>query len=85
MRRTVIQGCLIGWLVIFGISINLFETVILFLLFGIVPWETAPLSAQFMLTFYTLVAGVVVGISTNRQLLKNYRIRSHLQTTTHQV
>ncbi len=79
MRRAVIYSCLIGWLVIFCLTINLFESVTMFLLFGVVPWSQAALSAQSMLVFYYTIALAIVVISLRKQLkdfVTNVRLSS---------
>ena len=68
MRRIVIYGCLVGQLVIFCLATNLFESVTMFLLFGIVPWSNGSLSAQSMLTFYYAAGTVAVAITLRKQL-----------------
>ena len=68
MRRAVIYTCLIGWLVIFCLTIDFFESLTMFLLFGIVPWSHISLSAQNMLTFYYLIASVIIFIVIRKQL-----------------
>ncbi len=79
MRRAVIYSCLIGWLVIFCLTINLFESVTMFLLFGVVPWSQAALSAQSMLVFYYTTALAIVVITLRKQLkdfVSNVRLNS---------
>ena len=67
MRRAIIYTCLIGWLVIFCLTINFFESLAMFLLFGIVPWSHASLSARDMLAFYYLTTSLVVFIVIRKQ------------------
>lgn len=59
MRRHVIIASLAGSLAIFLQTINFFESVVMFLLFGIVPWQIDPLSPHLMLALYYLLFATV--------------------------
>ena len=75
MRRAVIYSCLIGWLVIFFLSINFFESLTMFLLFGVLPWSQASLSAQSMLAFYYSASSLAFVITFRKQF-KNLFVNS---------
>ena len=63
MRQIVIGLCLLGSLLIFALTVDLFDTIVLFLLFGILPGRTAPLSPDHMLSIYAVVSVFVIGFS----------------------
>lgn len=61
MRQVIIVLSLTGSFMVLATVINLFDTLIMFLLFGILPDRTTPLSANQMLMIYgsaTLVVAV---------------------------
>lgn len=60
MRQTVIVISLLGSLMLFAMTINLFDTLVMFLLFGILPGQDTPVSANQMLTIYSGATVVVV-------------------------
>ena len=59
MRESVIITSLIGSFVIFSLSVDLFSTLFMFVLFGILPGQSQPLSASSMLSVYSFAAGTV--------------------------
>lgn len=63
MRRAIIYSCLVGQLVIFCLASNILEALTMFLLFGIVPWQSTPLSPHVMLTFYYLATGTIITLA----------------------
>lgn len=67
MRRAIIYSCLLGQLVIFCLVTNMFESITMFMLFGVVPWQTSPLSPQSMLLFYCFAASTVITLSARKQ------------------
>lgn len=83
MRRVIIGSCLIGQLIIFCLTANLFESLTMFLLFGVVPWQQTALSPQIMLGFYYVAASAVITLGFRRhfnQLLTSLRFnRSRAQ------
>lgn len=52
MRQIIIGLNLLGSFVIFAMTINLFETTVMFLLFGILPSSVQPVDATHMLIVY---------------------------------
>lgn len=56
MKRILTFGALLGWLVMFLLATNTIEAIVMFLLFGIVPWSSTSLNAQTMLALYYLLA-----------------------------
>lgn len=63
MRQMIIGLSLLGSLLIFALTVDLFDMIVLFLLFGILPGRTAPLSPDHMLTIYAVVSVFVIGLS----------------------
>ena len=63
MRQMVIGLSLLGSLLIFALTVDLFDTIVLFLLFGILPGRTAPLSPDQMLTIYAVISVFVIALS----------------------
>lgn len=78
MKRLIIVSSLVGWLVIFCITSGVFESLAMFLLFGILPWSNITLSAQYMLTF-SCFAALTVLVLTFRKQLDSFLVS--LQTT----
>lgn len=70
MRQAIITFNLIGSFVIYALSIDLFDNLIMFLLFGIVPGKNEQLSANQMLLLYT-IAAVAVTVYYARPSLAN--------------
>lgn len=68
MRRAIIYSCLIGQLVIFCLASKLFESITLFVLFGVVPWQSTPLSPQVMLSIYSLIIATLIVVSFRKQI-----------------
>ena len=60
MRQTLIIASLVGSTVIFALVIDLFDTLFMFLLFGILPGQGQRLSANEMLTIYGGAAAAVL-------------------------
>lgn len=58
MRESLIITSLIGSFIVFCMSIDLFNAVVMFVLFGILPGQTNPLPAASMLAIYS--AGAVL-------------------------
>lgn len=68
MRRAIIYSCLIGQLIIFCLSSNVFESITLFLLFGVLPWQAAPLSPQAMMLFYSAIISAILTAYFRKQI-----------------
>lgn len=84
MKQTIIYSSLVGWFILFCLATNLFESIAMFLLFGIVPWSSTALSAQSMLLFYFVIAAAMLFIGVKHQFksaFKNLRLstQSHSQ------
>lgn len=60
MRQTAIATSLLGSFVLFALTINLFDTLVMFLLFGILPGQDTPVSANQMLAIYAGATVIVV-------------------------
>lgn len=60
MRQGVIIANLTGSFIVFALTIDLFDTLFMFVLFGIVPGRTEPLSANQMLFIYSAASIVTV-------------------------
>ena len=61
MRQLIIASSLIGSFLIFSMVVNLLVTLVMFLLFGILPGRPEPVSANNMLAIYTAATIVVAG------------------------
>jgi len=61
MRQLIIAFSLTGSFALFALVTNLFDTAVMFLLFGILPGQTEPLSANQMLAIYA-TASVFVSL-----------------------
>lgn len=59
MRRMLIIASLAGSLIVFALSVNLFDTLFMFIFFGVVPFKSEPIPADEMLLVY-IVAGAFV-------------------------
>lgn len=59
MRNIITYLSLSGSLAIFGMVTDLPDTVLMFLLFGIVPGRTEPVSAELMLLSYVTLLAVI--------------------------
>ena len=59
MRQAIIWLNLTGSFIVFALTIQLFDVVVMFLLFGIIPGRIEPLSADQMLAIYGAAAAVV--------------------------
>lgn len=81
MRRAIIYSSLVGQLVIFCLASNIFESITMFLLFGVVPWQTSPLSPQIMLSFYYLAASSILVFCFRKQIAELFATKTiHRQT-----
>ncbi len=56
MRQGVIIASLIGSFLVFALTIDLFDTLFMFVLFGIIPGRVEPLSANQMLLIYAVAS-----------------------------
>ena len=68
MRQLIIASSLIGSFLIFSMVVNLFDTLVMFLLFGILPGRSEPVSANNMLAIYTAATFVVAGYAFRSNL-----------------
>jgi hypothetical protein len=59
MRESLIISSIVGSFIIFCLSIDFFDALIMFVLFGVLPGQVSPLSASSMLVIYTSAATVV--------------------------
>lgn len=59
MRQAIVAVSLLGSLTIFALSVHLFDTLVMFLLFGILPGQERQLSANQMLTIYFAATAIV--------------------------
>ena len=60
MRTSIIIASLIGSFLVFSASTDLFNSLFMLVLFGVVPGSNVPLPADQMLTIYALCASVIV-------------------------
>lgn len=60
MRQVIVSLSLIGSFMVLALTIDLFDSLVMFLLFGILPGRVDPLSANQMLGIYA-TASVLVG------------------------
>lgn len=60
MRRTLIITSLLGSLVIFALTIDLFDAIFMFVFFGVTPFRAEPIPAVQMLLVYSLTASVII-------------------------
>ncbi len=60
MKRNIIYACLAGSFVIFCLAADIPETIVMFLLFGIIPGQAVSLSPQEMLAFYSIILTVAL-------------------------
>ena len=82
MRRAIIYSCLVGQLVILCLVTNAFESLTMFVLFGVVPWQSTPLSPHAMLSFYYLAAGTIITFCFRKQITA---LPQNLRTTRSQT
>ena len=68
MRQFVIYGSLFGSLTILMLTINLFDTLLMFIFFGIVPNSTQQLSANQMLTVHGSIALLLAAYAFRRKI-----------------
>lgn len=61
MRQVIITFSLLGSFIIFASTVQLFDVVVMFLLFGIVPGHHEPISARIMLIGYAAAAVGTMG------------------------
>lgn len=59
MQKKIITFCLVGSAVLIADSANLFESFVMFLLFGMIPGTDAPLPANVMLQIWCGLAALV--------------------------
>lgn len=59
MRRLLIKASLAGSLIVFALSIDLFDAIFMFVFFGVVPLKAEPIPAVQMLLVY-MAAGLFV-------------------------
>lgn len=81
MKAAITYACLLGSLVIFCLAVNIFETLVMFLLFGVVPGQTTPLAAQDMLAFYFSICGIILVVSLQKRLGVLHQRSSQLPST----
>ncbi|MES2876334.1 MAG: hypothetical protein V4678_02565 [Patescibacteria group bacterium] len=82
MRQLFIVFSLIGSFIVFSLTINLFDTMFMFLLFGILPGRAEPLSANHMLTIYSVATTGVIGYAVHTQVIALAKLLFRLPTTT---
>ncbi len=76
MRQAITIFSLFGSFVIFALTVNLFETVVMLLLFGVLPDRSEPISANVMLSVYVASGTLVFGYIVQRNLS---RLRTYLR------
>lgn len=59
MRRILIVGNMIGSLIVFGLASDLFHHLIMFVLFGMLPWSEQPVPASTMLALWMTLLAVM--------------------------
>lgn len=59
MRQAIIFLSLLGSFTVFALTVQLFDILVMFLLFGILPGQATPLSANQMLVIYSAATGFV--------------------------
>lgn len=52
MRQAIITLCLFGSFIVFALTVNLFDTLVMFILFGILPNDTTRVSPDQMLLIH---------------------------------
>lgn len=83
MRQLIIAFSLIGSFVVYAAVVDLFDTLVMFLLFGILPGRSEPISANHMLSIYTfasiavLVYAFRVRLATFGELIRTGSKRSN--------
>lgn len=83
MRQFVIYASLCGSLTILMLTVNLFDTLLMFIFFGIVPNSDQQLSANQMLTVHGGIAGLLTAfvlrkkIASLFQAIAAYRTRAN--------
>lgn len=86
MRQIIITTSLIGSLAIFALTIDLFEHVVMFALFGFIPGRSEPLSANQMLAIYSFATLCATSYQLRAHLAVNAKrllaIRASKQSTT---
>jgi ABC-type glycerol-3-phosphate transport system permease component len=78
MRRFIITSSLIGSLIIFLLTLNVPDSLVMFILFGMIPGTSTVVSAGQMQSLWLVSAFLVVGISIGPWLYK--RISDKLPT-----
>jgi hypothetical protein len=60
MRKLIIVFNLLGSAIVFGLSIDAYDSFVMFLLFGIVPGSETPLSASEMLALHATASFILI-------------------------
>lgn len=80
MRRLLIIASLAGSITIFALSIDLFDSLFMFVLFGVVPFKAQPIPATEMMLIYSL-AGLAVLTYAFRGSLQSLLRSLHRKST----
>jgi hypothetical protein len=80
MRQVVVWLSLTGSALVFALTIDLFDVMVMFLLFGILPGRIEPLSADQMLAIYGVATASVCLYSLRSTLLGLVRLAPQRQT-----
>lgn len=68
MRQAVIYVSLCGSLILYMLTINLFESMLLFVLFGLMPGSEQQLSAAQMLTIHGVIGSALASYVARRHI-----------------
>lgn len=84
MRQVLISASLTGSFVVYALTINLFDSLLMFLLFGILPDGTEQLTPNQMLMMYLMIAlGITsyVALPLVQDLARRYVSASRAKTS----
>lgn len=80
MRQAIIWLNVIGMFIMFALTIDLFDALVMFLLFGILPGREEPLSANQMLSIYAAATLFVCGYAMRSTVQSLLRLSPRRQT-----
>ena len=69
MRQAITVISLLGSFMVFALTIDLFDSLFMFVLFGVVPGRAEPIAANQMLSIYAASTIVVLLFSVRQQII----------------
>ena len=83
MRQLIIALNLLGSFILLALTIDLFDTLFMFALFGILPGQAEPLSANQMLTIYAAASIFVFIYALRAQIIGFFRLFRYIRVRRH--